>query len=285
MPHSLGRSIIDSHQYFKSLLAVLQDEAATLAPIRDQLLAVYEEYDANTGNPAELSRVAMSKAQKAALIGMYKVLNSSKTDPANLRGEILLALSCPYCDHGEPHQIDHFLPKELWPEFSVHIANLVPSCGVCNLAKAQRYAGEWGWRYPHPYFDEHPEFTYLHMHACFVGKNVQYIYNLAFEPGIDKGVKRKISQLYSDLDLLHRFGRRAVSKVNSLEKTLLQQFASGGSKAVKTYLKILSTAAVHPAGRNHWDTVLLHSLAADATFCTLKHWQRSETSSVEVNPS
>lgn len=43
---------------------------------------------------------------------------------------------CPYCGIGAPRQFDHYLPKEKFPEFSVHAYNLVPCCGTCNGKKS-----------------------------------------------------------------------------------------------------------------------------------------------------
>lgn len=43
---------------------------------------------------------------------------------------------CPYCGIGAPRQFDHYLPKEKFPEFSVHSYNIVPCCGTCNGKKS-----------------------------------------------------------------------------------------------------------------------------------------------------
>lgn len=43
---------------------------------------------------------------------------------------------CPYCGIGGPRQFDHYLPKEKFPEYSVHSYNLVPCCSVCNGKKS-----------------------------------------------------------------------------------------------------------------------------------------------------
>lgn len=45
---------------------------------------------------------------------------------------------CPYCGFGEISEIDHFLPKSIYPEFSVFYFNLVPSCHICNSKKGNK---------------------------------------------------------------------------------------------------------------------------------------------------
>lgn len=273
MPHSLVPASVDSTKYLKSHLAALEEEQNTLAPIRERLVEAYEDYDAFLGNPRKLTKLDVSEAQEAALHRLYDRLHNKETDPPDLRGDLLLTLVCPYCDYGDCRQIDHFLPKKLWPEFSVHTTNLVPCCGDCNQLKSERHLGDFGTKYPHPYFDAHPIERYLYADAVVSGINIQYVYNLTFKDAVAQDTRHKISHLYSDLDLLNRFGRRAAGKVNSLQKRLLQQFENGGKRAVRAYLSVLGKSAVLPGGVNNWETVLLESLASDNEFCSLQHWR------------
>ena len=63
--------------------------------------------------------------------------------------------TCPYC--GElvvPVTLDHFLPKEAFPEYALLSANLVPICTPCNTAKGEVVVDRSGNRlFSHPYFD------------------------------------------------------------------------------------------------------------------------------------
>ncbi|WP_169447589.1 hypothetical protein [Laribacter hongkongensis] len=47
---------------------------------------------------------------------------------------------CPYCGYPlPPRTLDHFLPKEHWPEYAIYANNLVPQCSSCAPIKGQRY--------------------------------------------------------------------------------------------------------------------------------------------------
>lgn len=47
---------------------------------------------------------------------------------------------CPYCGYPlPPRTLDHFLPKEDWPEYAIFSNNLVPQCRGCAPIKGQRY--------------------------------------------------------------------------------------------------------------------------------------------------
>lgn len=49
-------------------------------------------------------------------------------------------LECPSCGYPtEPDTLDHFLPKEDWPEYAIFPNNLVPQCRGCAPVKGQRY--------------------------------------------------------------------------------------------------------------------------------------------------
>lgn len=47
---------------------------------------------------------------------------------------------CPYCGYPfSPDTLDHFLPKDDWPEFAIMANNLVPQCQDCAPIKGTRY--------------------------------------------------------------------------------------------------------------------------------------------------
>lgn len=49
-------------------------------------------------------------------------------------------LYCPYCgDPKKPDTLDHFIPKDDWPEFSIFPNNLVPQCRGCAPIKGTQY--------------------------------------------------------------------------------------------------------------------------------------------------
>jgi len=46
---------------------------------------------------------------------------------------------CPYCGIVEALTIDHYLPQELFPEYCIHLSNLIPCCTVCQGKKGIKY--------------------------------------------------------------------------------------------------------------------------------------------------
>ena len=61
---------------------------------------------------------------------------------------------CSMCGSSKTGTLDHFLPKDDFPEFAIYAPNLVPACD-CNTKRRTNYKGGLvGERALHPYFDE-----------------------------------------------------------------------------------------------------------------------------------
>lgn len=60
---------------------------------------------------------------------------------------------CPYCGRPIFDEIDHYLPKSKYPEFSLLSKNMVPSCSDCNGLKDNLIPEGSHEYFLHPYFD------------------------------------------------------------------------------------------------------------------------------------
>ena len=61
---------------------------------------------------------------------------------------------CPYCGIGSPIELDHYLPKSKFPQFSILPLNLIPSCERCNkYGKGTNVAKNKSDQVLHPYLD------------------------------------------------------------------------------------------------------------------------------------
>ncbi len=98
-------------------------------------------------DPAEIETVA--EAQRA----FYKSRSSSGCLQRIRRTPGLLC--CPMCGSQHPGTLDHYLPRESFPEFSILPCNLIPACPHCNSGvKKGRYRGTASTeRFIHPYFE------------------------------------------------------------------------------------------------------------------------------------
>lgn len=96
--------------------------------------------------------------EKEALLHCY---NGNTKSVRELRDAIIknqnihYTSKCAYCGLGDTNYLDHYLPKDDFPEYAVHSHNLVPSCSYCNEKKSKLFLDRDGVRKVfNPYFEE-----------------------------------------------------------------------------------------------------------------------------------
>ena len=114
--------------------------------------AEYEHYKKIDGNGTLLNPpLLLDDILKTGLQGDYgrklKVLSYIEEIRRKLSPDV-----CPMCGGYNPAQVDHFIPKSTYPEFSLFTHNLVPACD-CNQKKLKKYKNAAGARILHPYYD------------------------------------------------------------------------------------------------------------------------------------
>jgi hypothetical protein len=108
--------------------------------------------------------IVFQDEEKEALWSLYssKTATSKAITDCIIRTQIAKQAGCCLnCGIGEVDQIDHFLPQEHFPEFSILHKNLIPSCGKCNEIKGDHIPGVNGKDYLHIMFDQLPNESFL----------------------------------------------------------------------------------------------------------------------------
>lgn len=98
---------------------------------------------------SEYQREVDAKARYSDRVDLARRLFGSRNDKRNPTfAAIRLALRslcrgpgrCMYCEDSAADEIEHFYPKNLYPEFTFVWANYLYSCGPCNGPKSQWFA-------------------------------------------------------------------------------------------------------------------------------------------------
>lgn len=118
-----------------------------------------ELYNKHKGDPSLLGASQIDEKDKDKFKNLYlnaKVGQCHFKPITNLRKPPIKLLCCPSCgEDGTPRTLDHYLPKNNFPEFSIHLKNLVPMCDICQGEKLEDFLDANGERiFLHPYFDE-----------------------------------------------------------------------------------------------------------------------------------
>jgi 5-methylcytosine-specific restriction endonuclease McrA len=150
---------VDEAAYLDSVVDERQNgkHAQFFEGIRDQWKTRASRYRQNSGNPEVVVPWADVSHRKDAFINLY-----SSPAEKSIHGAVIATLRsrtlqlCPACgEEGSPNTLDHYLPKERYPEFSILPHNLLPMCDTCQASKGAQTVDALNRRmFIHGYYDE-----------------------------------------------------------------------------------------------------------------------------------
>ena len=188
----------------------------------------------------------------------YKTAQS-ETHHSMLQSSVLLNPEnrgglCVYCDISVAHEMDHFLPKSVFPEFAVLSANLVPSCGRCNRLKGESAFQPSGARYFHSYLDS-VDFQFVRAALHMADGALYCVFELDIPSPTCPVIAEGIELEFDELQLISRYqtaanlemGEQLVSVMDYLTgplDRLSKSFESNARHLLSIY------------GVNHWKSLL-----------------------------
>ncbi|CPR17591.1 Phage-related protein [Brenneria goodwinii] len=115
---------------------------------------------------------------------------------------------CPACgEDGTPNTLDHYLPKDLFPEFSITLVNLSPMCDICQGKKGTETVDDEGRRlFLHPYFDDFLDRQILRLEVG-VPFNAPVSIALSPHPDIHRDLQDLVTRHLQGLDIQSRYYR------------------------------------------------------------------------------
>ncbi|WP_155637717.1 HNH endonuclease [Burkholderia cepacia] len=237
---------------------------------RPRILFAYQEYEASAPEVGELDAANLTNLQKEAMRHAYTV----ETRPMiALRGALLdriIVARCPFCGINESSTLDHYLPKEQYPEFAVFPNNLIPSCTVCNTRKSARILEEGtGVRmFLHPCYDIVPDAAFLAVRTRMAGDALILSYRLTRPEGMSMRTFRHLLSHFTELNLADRYRRMGLEYLGEQYPALRRAYGVAES-AERVTEKLIETAQdfEEVKGLNYWLAKLCRALAENAEFC------------------
>ncbi|MFI8896403.1 HNH endonuclease [Streptomyces paradoxus] len=205
-----------------------------------------------------------------ALLGNYALLDRGRP-LEDLRNSIFLtALSqnsrCPLCERAQVCALDHFLPKNHFPEYSILADNLIPVCERCNRLKGDECDRAGGLLMFHAYFDEFPDEEILFTQID-IDKTVSIRYFLRHSDGIDDFTFKRVEKQFETLGLFDFYQMEAVSELTDQVDLYDETYGSLGDSGLRSTLSALARGAERK-GVNHWKAALYRALSRSAEFCS-----------------
>lgn len=175
--------------------------------------------------------VVINLLKKSELVKIYDQYFVPEKKPARKIYDALLNAAkekCPFCGGiGTPRNLDLFLPKAHFPQFSVLPHNLVPACRDCNMdGKAHSFATNAADQIIQPYADNDRFFIDQWIFATFHAGNDEepgeFEYYTSPPEGWSEVDKLRVKKHFEDFDLAKRYGTKAAEHLG----TVLNQIAT-----------------------------------------------------------
>ncbi|WP_411101583.1 HNH endonuclease [Streptomyces sp. cmx-4-9] len=272
MTGSLPRPVRDSAADLD--LAISRRRTSTrqiLLQSRAAVLAAYGDYRHNLSDiinsrplcqePDELTRALSTNfdlLDKGRPLHGLRELLFRAAKPANYQ--------CPLCRRTQVCVLDHFLPKDTFPEYAILSDNLVPVCDRCNRLKGAYCDRESGLLMLHAYFDQAPDEEVL-IASVQVSGTVSISFSLNKPDSLNCGLYRRIERQFDILQLLEFYQKEAVSELTDQIELYDLVFTSQGSSGLIKTLETLAYGTEKKRGVNHWKAALYRGLARSADFC------------------
>jgi len=184
--------------------------------------------------------------------------------------EPMMAARCPFCGVSEAGTLDHYLPKESYPEFSVLAWNLVPSCAKCNTRKRTLIVddGTDVRLFLHPYFDDIPNQLFLAVRVRLRQDALLLKFYVRQPAGMSLACYSQLRSHFNQLDLADRYRKLSLIELRGRHGGFVR-FYGQEDGAERVAAELLAEANDYEAahGPNFWRVVLYRALATHDEFC------------------
>lgn len=173
--------------------------------------------------------------------------------------------TCQNCTIGEVSSFDHFLPKDEFPEFSVHPKNLIPSCSKCNGKKSIVWREGINSMFLNLYLDNLPDDQYLFVDINY-NMDLDFTFNVDNRNQIPPALFSIIESHYRRLDLTQRFKENSNKVVSELTNSI--NSVKNKLPRIEIINSVIESEKSNVAiyGSNYWQSILKISLVYNDKF-------------------
>jgi len=222
-----------------------------------------ENYIEERGNPETVPDWPDVAAHRNRFINLYNNPGENSVQRPIIEGLRDRTLQiCPSCgEEGTPNTLDHYLPKQNYPQFAITPANLSPMCDICQMHKGSETIDDEGHRlYLHPYFDDFIAEQILQLE---IGRPLEAPENFFLRPvpGLPENIEALVRRHTSGLDIQKRYGPFFKG-----EYLRLLRLAQDAREKDQDFLELLPIFKNHALGRgpNAWVHIFYAAVVEDA---------------------
>ena len=234
----------------------------------DEVIALYDAYDAAKGAPSEqLKGAGLGKDLRAAIQEAYN-LTQRRRKLSSIRADLMKGIEhCPICGISPPHELDHHLPKAIFQPLSIYVCNLVPICGRCNQIKGGVVPESPAHQYVHTYLEVLPPIRFLRATVLIESGGLVVEFDVDPGAGLPDLLRDRLEHQLQRLRLNERYAREVNTYLAGHITALRRCLNSNGAEDVKFFLRQQAEIEFACFHRNHWRPVLLLALSSHQDFC------------------
>jgi 5-methylcytosine-specific restriction endonuclease McrA len=257
---------IDDGDMFEKIIQAKKNPTNTrLARCKSKVVSSYSSYPSNVAASRSPTPLSLTILSKDALIHAYEMLTKPRIELGRKLSQSIPR--CLLCSVNEASTLDHYFPKELYPEFSVLSKNLVPSCALCNNIKGTKLStGANARLFVHPYYDILPNTSWLRAGVTIVSNKLNVLFTI-HHPG-NSPIHDRLARHFSELRLDARYARMARDRLRGrLHAFRILYGPKRDAALVAKRLREDSESFAAADGINDWEAVLYSALSKCDPFC------------------
>ncbi|MBR7716769.1 HNH endonuclease [Acinetobacter nosocomialis] len=236
----------------------------------------YSNYDRkmSTNTLTSLTPLVISASEEVDFLNLYSYKNSKLTAfrrAISTDNTSTYQPTCQYCTINSVNSLDHFAPKDLFPEFSVHPNNLIPSCTECNSKKLVRWINNNQHIFLNLYIDILPDIQYLFVEFDIISlSDINVNFRIDNLNNISLPLYTIITSHYRELDLFQRFKDKSSDVIIELTNSI-QASLSNGISITDIKQTIIDTCNLDKKhkGHNHYQIILKETLIQSNNYISL----------------
>ncbi|MDP7142063.1 MAG: hypothetical protein QF692_08860 [Alphaproteobacteria bacterium] len=166
--------------------------------------------------------------------------------------------TCPFCSQRKVKSLDHYLPKTLYPSFSITPLNLIPCCSDCNKDKGTKDANTASEQFLHPYFDDLNGLIWLKAELT-QRIPISFVFSVVDISSLDSILYNRILHQFEVLNLGALYASHAAEEFENIRRMLVKLQSCPDDGALAKYLQ-MQLDTYKSTDLNSWATAMYEAL-------------------------
>lgn len=267
----------DGYCFYQQVLEAKDsgDLRSRLAVVATQLESTYKNYAQHFDlNLLEsLDPDTAFSVHKADLLSLYnyqfKIIRDLRLEIQRQQPQVV-RFTCQHCTLTSNESLDHFVPKDEFPEFAIHPLNLLPICMKCNQHKSHVWRKAGVRKALNLYLDRLPDEQYLFVNVKFdKNSEIDFEFYLDKPKSVSKAMFGLIESHFENLNLFSRMREKAIPVVSELINTVSSRMGNLSYPEIADEIKEAANSNKGEFGANYWKSVVEIELLDSAPFLKL----------------